>query len=307
MLSDPMVLDRRRRLMGGAIAGVFTGVAVSTSARSASSTPKSAAQTGPSVTALVLGGGGCRGYGHIGFIKGLEEHGLRPDLVVGSSIGSLVGALYASGMSADRLERLGRRVNANTLRDWVFPNLGIFGGDRIAQFVKKHVAVRTIEALPLRFAAVTTDLQSGERFVFHRGDLGTAVQASSSLPGIMEPVRVGNRYYVDGNLSSPVPVDVARSLGAARVVAVDVTFPPEQADLRDPFDALYQAFSILTRRIALKDRAGADLAVEPKLPVHNDMSPSTLDALVAAGRQTAVDVMPQLKHLFSSAQGAPRK
>ena len=299
--------DRRRRLIGGAMWGVLVGAAGSSSARSGTFSPTNTPQKKPSGTALVLGGGGCRGYGHIGFIKGLEEHGLKPDLVVGSSIGSLVGALYASGMSADRLQRLGRRVNANTLRDWVFPNLGIFGGNRIALFVKKHVAVRTIEALPLRFAAVTTDLQSGERFVFHRGDLGTAVQASSSLPGLMEPVRVSNRYYVDGNLSSPVPVDVARSLGAARVVAVDVTFPPEQADLRDPFDALYQAFSILTRRMALKDRAGADLAVEPKLPIHNDMSPSTLDALVAAGRQTAIDAMPQLKQLFSSAQDAPRK
>ena len=250
------------------------------------------------LSALVLGGGGCRGMGHIGFIQGLEEQNLKPDLIVGSSVGSLVGALYAGGVSARVLEQLGHRVSRNTLRDWIFPSLGVFGGNRIAEFVRKHVTMRTIEALPVRFAAVATDLQTGRPFVFTRGDLGVAVQASSSLPGIMEPVHLRGRYYVDGNLASPVPVNVARDLGATRVIAVDVSFPPEQADLRDPFDALYQAFSILTRKLAIDDRAKADLAIEPKLPIHSDMSRATLDALVAAGRQAAADAMPVIKRLF---------
>lgn len=289
----------RRRLLGGLGAGVLLAAARAQDAESATAPTLQKGPMHSSTSALVLGGGGCRGYGHIGFIKGLEEHGLKPDLVVGSSVGSLIGALYASGMSATQLERLGRRVSANTMRDWIFPNLGIFGGERIARFITTHVSVATIEALPIRFAAVATDLQSGKRTVFDRGDLGLAVQASTSLPGLIEPVRAGGRYYVDGNISSPVPAAVARELGAQRVVAVDVTFPPEQADLRDPFDTLYQAFSILTRKLALEDRANADLVIEPKLPVHNDMSPATLDALVAAGRQAAFDAMPVIKRLFT--------
>jgi len=287
----------RRRLLLGAAGVLATGGAMEASA---------AQRSGPQVvprraggTALVLGGGGCRGYGHIGFLRGLDEHGLRPDLVVGSSVGSLIGALYAGGMSAVALEQLGHRVSVNTLRDWIFPKLGVFGGDPIAAFVRRHVAARTIEALPLRFAAVATDLQSGAAVVFERGDLGLAVQASATLPGLIEPVRIGGRYCVDGNLSSPVPVATARSLGAARVVAVDVTLPPEHADLRDPYDALYQAFSILTRRVALADRAAADLAIEPQLPKHDDMKPATLDALVAAGRRAAIDALPELKRLFA--------
>ncbi|MGH8224411.1 MAG: patatin-like phospholipase family protein, partial [Woeseiaceae bacterium] len=156
-----------------------------------------------------------------------------------------------------------------------------------------------IESLPMRFAAVATDLLSGEAKVFDRGDLGFAVQASASVPGLLEPVRLGGRPYVDGSLSAPVPVDAARGLGAGRVVAVDVTFPPEQADLRDPFDALYQGFSILTRKLAMEERERADLLVDPPIPEHNDMEPATIKAIIDAGERAANDALPALAKLFS--------
>ena len=255
--------------------------------------------------ALVLGGGGCRGYGHIGVIRVLQKYDLRPDLVVGSSAGSLVGALYAAGLGADRLEQLGNRLTPNLLRDWIFPKLGIFGGDAIRRFVAATVGERTIESLPTRFAAVATDLRTGEQKVFDRGDLGLAVQASSSAPGLIEPAHINGGDYVDGNISAPVPVGAARLLGARRVLAVDVTFPPEQADLSDPFDALYQAFSILTRRLALEDRAGADLLIEPAIPEHHDMSTATLKALVDAGERSALAALPKLRLLFARAAIEP--
>jgi NTE family protein len=249
--------------------------------------------------ALVLGGGGCRGYGHLGVLRVLEKHALRPDLVVGSSAGALVGALYAAGMSVDEIERYGERMSPNLLRDWVYPKLGIFGGGRIRRFIVERVGEKRIESLPLRFAAVATNLRTGAMEVLDRGDLGRAVQASSSIPGLLEPVRIGDRLLVDGNLAAPVPVRAARALGAKRVVAVDVTFPPEQADLSDPFDALYQGFSILTRRMALEERASADLALEPAIPGHHDMSQATLKSLIEAGERVARDALPALKKLFA--------
>ena len=252
--------------------------------------------------ALVLGGGGCRGYGHIGVVRALEKNGLKPDLVVGSSAGSLVGALYAAGMRADDLERYGGRMSPNLLRDWVFPKLGLFGGGGIRRFVNERVGARTIESLPVRFAAVATDLRTGALAVLERGDLGLAVQASSSAPGLLEPVRIEGRFYVDGNLAAPVPVDAARRLGARHVVAVDVTFPPEQADLDDPFDALYQGFSILTRRLAIEERERADLVIEPKLSEHHDMAPATVKAMVVAGERSALEAMPRLRALFARAE-----
>lgn len=296
-LSAPERLPPRRRIiLSGVVSAAVVGAIPSRLLEAAAGNSRSPRRGS---VALVLGGGGCRGYGHIGFIQGLDAHGFKPDLVVGSSVGSLIGALYASGKDGGALEKIGARVGSNTLRNWIFPNLGVFGGDKVAQFVKRYASVGDIERLPVRFAAVATDLQSGQRVVFDRGDLGRAVQASSSLPGLIEPVRVGSRYYVDGNLSSPVPVTVARELGAQFVVAVDVTFPPEQADLKDPFDALYQAFSILTRRLAFQDRAKADLVIEPKLPIHDDMSPATIAALIASGREAASKSIEALRRLFA--------
>ena len=249
-------------------------------------------------TALVLGGGGCRGYGHIGVLRVLERERLRPDLVVGSSAGALVGALYASGMPVDEIERYGKRMSPNLMRDWVFPKLGVFGGERIRRFVVEHVGDKRIEALPMRFAAVATDLRTGAIAVLDRGDLGQAVQASSSIPGLLEPVRVGKQLLVDGNIASAVPVRAARRLGATRVVAIDITFPPEQADLSDPFDALYQGFSILTRKLALEERATADLAIEPPIPEHYDMSRETLQAMIDAGARAASNALPKLRKLL---------
>ncbi|MGH8708771.1 MAG: patatin-like phospholipase family protein [Burkholderiales bacterium] len=249
--------------------------------------------------ALVLGGGGCRGYGHLGVLRVLEKQRLRPDLVVGSSAGALVGALYAAGMPVDEIERYGERMSPNLLRDWVFPQLGIFGGDRIRRFVVERIGEKKIESLPMRFAAVATDLKTGAMVVLDRGDVGRAVQASSSIPGLLEPVRIGKRLLVDGNIASAVPVRAARSLGAKRVIAVDVTFPPEQADLSDPFDALYQGFSILTRKLALEERASADVMIEPPIPEHHDMSPATLRSLLEAGERGATAALPDMRALFA--------
>lgn len=282
-------MDRRHFL------SIAAGVALAGSASAKSS------RSAPPRVALVLGGGGCRGYGHIGVIRALENNGLRPDLIVGSSSGSLVGALFAAGMNADQIERYGERMSPNMLRDWIYPKLGVFGGDAIRRFISQRAGTRAIESLPMRFAAIATDLRSGEMVILDRGDLGLAVQASSSVPGLLEPVRIGARVLVDGNLSSAVPVGAARRLGAKRVIAVDVTFPPEQADLGDPFDALYQGFSILTHRLAIEERKRADVAIEPKLPEHHDMRPATLKMLVEAGERAALEALPAMRALFSKA------
>lgn len=289
-------MERRRflALAAGGLAGSALG-AYGADARAA-----------PGRFALVLGGGGCRAHGHIGVIRVLEQNGLRPDLIVGTSAGSLVGGLYAAGIGAEQLTRYGQDLGANVLRDWVIPKLGLFGGDAIRRFVVERVGPIRIEALRTRYAAVATDLQNGALQVFDHGDLGLAVQASSTIPGIMEPVRSANRLFVDGSLASPVPVGVARRMGAARVVAVDVTFPPEEAELNGVYDALYQGFSILTRKLALEERATADLVIAPALPVHSDMKPETLRLLVEAGERAAHEALPGLRKLLDPIHGTSK-
>ncbi len=204
--------------------------------------------------------------------------------------------------SADQIERYGQKLGSNPLRDWIFPKLGLCGGDAIRRFVVERVGSLKIESMPTRFAAVATDLQSGKTRIFDRGDLGLAVQASGSIPGLIEPVHSEGRLYVDGSLAAPAPVPVraARRLGANRVIAVDVTFPPDQASLGDSFDALYQGLSILTNRLAQEERATADIVIAPQLPKHSDMRPATLKALVEAGERSALGAMPMLRRLFTA-------
>lgn len=293
--------DARRRVLRAALACVALGAPAISFATGETAAPTADALGKTARVALVLGGGGCRGYGHIGVLRVLEANGMRPDLVVGSSAGSLVGAFYASGMAVAEIERYGEGMSPNLLRNWIFPGLGLFGGDGIARFVQDHISARNISDLRTRFAAVATDLLNGELVLMTDGDLGQAVQASSSAPGLLEPVERYGRHLVDGNLVAPVPVDAARRLGARRVIAVDVSFPPAQADLNDPFDALYQGFSIVTRHLALAEGTRADLLIAPQLPKHNDMSAPTLKALVAAGEAAALQALPELRRVFGIA------
>ena len=188
--------------------------------------------------ALVLSGGSARGFAHIGVIKVMEQAGIRPDLIVGTSAGGIVGALYASGMNAGQLEVASREARdilaAET--DWQrvlrFENLGLFTGNSLHAFVSRHTGGRTLENLPLPFAAVATDLGSGQAAAFTRGDAAHAVHASSAVPGVFEPVEIHGKLYSDGGLSSPLPARIARQLGGRIVVAVDVVYPPADSARR---------------------------------------------------------------------------
>ncbi len=173
--------------------------------------------------ALVLGSGGPRGFAHIGVLKALEDGGVRPDLVVGSSVGAMVGALYAGGIDARELER--RALQVNLLR---FFELGFLvgapaSGAAVENYVNECVGNRPIEALPMRLAVVATRARDREPVVFNRGDTGLAVRASIASPGQFEPVAIGAEAYIDGDEASPVPIRVARRLGARVVIAVDVS------------------------------------------------------------------------------------
>ncbi|MBL8381248.1 MAG: patatin-like phospholipase family protein [Burkholderiales bacterium] len=229
---------------------------------------------GGSRLALVLSGGSARGFAHIGVIAALEGAGIRPDLVVGTSAGSLVGALYASGMDAAALERVSREADGALVgdADWWrllrLKSLGLFTGHALHAFVARHVGARPIEGMPIPFAAVATDMYSGAAAAFTHGDTGRAVHASCAIPGVFEPVEIGARLYGDGGLSSPLPARIARALGARVVVAVDVVYPPaDSAAPRNPLDLLFQTFLIQTWRLKEAELAAADIIVRPDIPV----------------------------------------
>ena len=182
-------------------------------------------------------------------IQVLEEAGIRPDLVIGTSAGSLVAALYASGKSGVELATLAQSMDGGAITDWSFPGRGLIRGEALARFVREHTGGKRIEQMRLPLGIVATDLDSGQGIVFRVGDTGVAVRASSAVPAVFQPVRIGTREYVDGGLVAPVPVRYARQMGAQLVIAVDISEAPDGAATGDAMRMLLQTFSIMGRSI----------------------------------------------------------
>jgi NTE family protein len=244
---------------------------------------------------LALGGGAARGFAHIGVIQVLEEAGVRPDLVVGTSAGSLVAALYAAGRSGAELAQLALTMDEGAITDWSFPGRGLIRGDALARFVREHTGARTIEQMRLPLGIVATDLDTGEPILFQRGDTGLAVRASSAVPAVFQPVRIGSREYVDGGLVSPVPVRFARQMGAELVIAVDISTPPDGAQTGDVFRMLLQTFSIMGKSINRFELREADVVVRPDLRGVGSAAFTERTRALAAGREAGRLALPALR------------
>ncbi len=217
--------------------------------------------------ALVLGGGAARGFAHIGVIKALEAQGIMPDIVVGTSAGSVVGALYSAGFTGFELQKIAFKMAESNVGDWTLPNRGFIKGDSLQSYINSAVQNKPIEKLSKTFAAVATDLQSGEQAVFRRGNTGMAVRASSSVPGLFQPASINGREYVDGGLTSPVPVKAAADMGAGIIIAVDISAKPKLANIKDSVDLLLQTFSIMGQTISRYELAYADVVIRPETGV----------------------------------------
>lgn len=259
--------------------------------------------------ALVLSGGSARGFAHVGVIKVLEANGLKPDIIVGTSAGSGVGALYASGLTATQLEEAVAQMDSSVFTDFVLPGLGFLPGEmgfvrgeKLHRFIDARLKTHHIEDFPIRFAAVATDLASGKPVAFNSGDAGLAVVASSAIPGIITPVVIDHHYYGDGQIASPLPVAAARDLGAKIVIAVDVVYPPTDAFLYSAVSVLFQAFTVSVYRVKEYEKAGADLVVVPDMQkTSGQLTFNDRDHLIAAGEQAARNALPQIRKAFLSA------
>jgi len=237
---------------------------------------------------LALGGGAARGFAHIGVIQVLEESGIKPHCVAGTSAGSLVAALYASGLNGAELARLALRMDESAITDWSFPGRGVIRGEALARYVRQQTQGRLIEQLPMPLGIVATDLDSGQGVLFRRGDLGQAVRASSAVPAVFQPVRIANREYVDGGLVSPVPVRYAREMGADVIVAVDISTAPEGQPTNDPFSLLLQTFSIMGKSINQFELREADVVLRPALAGVGSADFTARQKAIQAGRQAAL-------------------
>ena len=249
----------------------------------------------PPKVGLALGGGAARGFAHIGVIQVLEEAGIQVDLVVGTSAGSVVAALYASGSGGSALSKLADGMDESTLTDWAFPGRGLIRGEALAKYIRDNVGGKSIEQMRIPLGIVATDLDTGAPILFRRGDPGVAVRASSAVPAVFQPVRIGTREYVDGGLVSPVPVRFAREMGAEIVIAVDITATPDGNATGDAMRMLLQTFSIMGRSINHFELRDADVVLTPSLSGVSSADFASRKRSIAAGREAATAALSALR------------
>jgi len=256
---------------------------------------KSAAPPAVPKIALALGGGAARGFAHVGVIKALEAQGIVPDIIVGTSAGSVVAALYAGGANGFELQKLALSMEDGSVSDWVLPDRGFIRGEALQNFVNKALANRPMNALPRKLAVVATELQTGEMTVLRSGDVGLAVRASSSVPGVFQPVRIGGREFVDGGLVSPVPAKVARDMGADLVIAVDISSKPKNAKVSSMIDVLLQTFTIMSTTVAQYQLGQADVVIRPDVGSIGGTDFQSKHLAILEGEKAAAEKMEQIR------------
>ncbi|MGH8755576.1 MAG: patatin-like phospholipase family protein, partial [Burkholderiales bacterium] len=253
----------------------------------------------PPKIALALGGGATRGFAHVGVIKVLEAQGIVPDIVVGTSAGSLAGALYAGGYRGIELQKIAMKINGDTFGDWILPNRGFIKGESLQNFVNEALNNRPLEKLSKTFAVVATDLRSGQAVVFRTGNTGIAVRASSSIPGVFQPVNINGREYVDGALVSPIPVRAAKNLGADIVIAVDVASKPKSTKVEDTIDILLQTFNIMSESISAYELAEADVVIRPNVANIGPADFNQKHIAILEGEKAALDAIAAIREKIS--------
>lgn len=258
---------KRRALLGAALAAPLAGCDVfSETPLPEAQQPRFVAWPEPARLALVLSSGGPRGFSHIGVLKALHEMGVKPDLVVGASVGALLGSVMCAGALMAEIEQLGLDFDFRSL---VRPSLTSgykLSGSGVAHFVNEEISRRlghtALERLPLRFAAIAVDAQSGVLAAFNRGDAGRAVQASAAIPGRFDPVLIRGRLYADADLHAPMPVRWTRSAGAKKIIAIDCSArtgnPPPGAES-------YRAADLKKRALTDAEASFADLTLHPDI------------------------------------------
>ncbi|MDF0605808.1 patatin-like phospholipase family protein [Neisseriaceae bacterium TC5R-5] len=256
---------------------------------------------------LALGGGAAKGFAHIGVIKMLEGAGFTPDIVTGTSAGSVVGSLYASGLSGIQLQGRAIQLDEADLTDWTLSTKGVIKGEKLQNWINSQVNNKPLEKLVRPFGAVATELDSGKRVVFRRGNTGQAVRASSSIPNVFLPVSIGNKRYVDGGLVSPVPVSAAREMGADFVIAVDISARPASGKASGFLSMLDQSLNIMSGPALTQELSQADIVIRPQVL---NMGSTQFDArhqAILEGEKAAQQMLPKLRQLLQQKTVAMNK
>ena len=254
----------------------------------------------PAKIALVLGAGSSKGFAHIGVLKILESNKIPIHLIVGTSVGSVVGSLYAYGYDAFSLQKLSFSIEKEDIADpLIVPNNGFIKGERLEEFINKRVKNTPMEKLKIPFFAVATDLEKGQEIVFAKGNTGTAVRASCSIPGIFRSVRISDKTYVDGGVVSPVAVEAAKRLGADVVIAVDISSAVDRTQPEGTIDTILQSINIMYSKLSSIQLAHADVVIKPKVGHIGSADFSKRHEAILEGEKATIEVLPQLMQIIT--------
>lgn len=251
---------------------------------------------------LALGSGGSRGLAHISVIKVLEENNIPIDFIAGSSIGAMIGGAYASGLTAKRIEEIALETNWRRMFSLLFdPHLkqGLVGGEKVKKFINDYVGGKKIEDCVIPFVAVATDLKTGEIVVLNKGEMTTAIRASTSIPLIFKPVEIEGRMLADGGLSAPVPVEIVRKMGADIVIAVNLDKHYYDEKWKPGwYDVANDSLNILRHHLALLDVANADIVIDidvGKSPWYQFVNGENK---ILIGEKATKEIIPRLKEII---------
>lgn len=281
----------------------LAGCGSTTPARPDAGTQPALSSSAPPVRiGIALGGGAAKGFAHIGVIKMLEANGFAPAVVSGTSAGSVVGALYASGMNAFDMQEKAVALDEAKIRDLQLSSGGLVLGQKLEDYVNEQVRRKPLEQMAKPFVVVATRLEDGERTVFARGNTGQAVRASSSVPGVFQPVTIGKYHFVDGGIVSPVPVDAARQLDADIVIAVDISNKARGHTPGDMLGTLGQSIAIMGQKLGQAELARADVIIRPQVLDIGSADFSQRANAILEGEKAALAVMPQIRERVAQLQ-----
>lgn len=269
----------------------------------ATSTPVQARQP---VVAIALGGGGAKGFAHIGVIKVLEAQGIKAKIVTGTSAGSFVGSIYASGKTPYQLQDIALKLEESDLRDLTLSRQGIVAGQKLQDYVNRQVGNKPIQAFPIRFAAVATELDTGKKVEFIKGNAGQAVRASCSIPNVFVPATIAGKKYVDGGLVSPIPVQTARDMGADIVIAVDISARPKNAKSMNVWGLLDQTINIMGQQSIQTELKQADVVITPQVSNLGILNLDSRHQAILEGERAAQAQMPNIKKVLAQFAASPR-
>jgi len=253
----------------------------------------------PAKIALVLGAGASKGFAHIGVLKILETNKIPVHMIVGTSVGSVIGSFYAYGLNAFELQKLSFSIEQKDIVDLTIPENGFIKGEKLEEFVNRTLKNTPMEKLKLPFYAVATEIQNGQETVFGRGNTGQAVRASCSIPGVFRPVKIGDKVYVDGGVISPVAVEAAKRLGADVVLAVDISASTERTPPGNTIETLLQSIDIMYSKLAAIQLSQADVVIRPKVGYIGSSDFSKKHEAVMEGEKATIEIMPRILEIIS--------